>query len=349
MKFLDEAKIYARSGDGGAGAVSFRREKFIPRGGPDGGHGSDGGDIIAECIEGLNTLIDYRFQQHFKADHGHNGMGKKRSGAKGADKILYFPAGTQIFDESGEILLGELTQTGQRICLLHGGRGGRGNHSFKGPQNRSPHYAQPGQKGKESWLWLRLSLIADAGLIGLPNAGKSSLLAALSAARPKVADYPFTTLQPYLGVVRVNEQEFVLADIPGLLKGAHLGTGLGQKFLRHIERCRVLVHLIDSSLDDVAGVWRTIRNELAAYGGDLAQKKEVIFLSKSDLLTEDELKKKIKQLRAATKKDVFALSTWTRQGLDEAKQLINHIIIDSAMTKSQKHNEQKDAGLAWHP
>ena len=347
MKFLDEAKIYIRSGDGGAGAVSFRRERFIARGGPDGGQGSPGGDIIAECAEGLNTLIDYRYQQHFKAGNGRTGMGKKRSGAKGQDKILCLPAGTRIFDETGEVLLGEFTKTGQHLCLLRGGRGGLGNESFKGPQNRSPHYAQPGQKGKESWLLLRLSLIADAGLIGLPNAGKSSLLSALSAARPKVAAYPFTTLQPHLGVVRAADEEFVLADIPGLLKGAHLGAGLGQKFLRHIERCRVLIHLIDASRDDLAHVWTAIRDELAAYGDELAQKKEITILSKSDLLHKDDLKAKISELRAFTKKDVLALSSFSHQGLDEAKQFI-HAFIKKDQAETQEA-AQKEKGLSWQP
>ncbi len=346
MKFLDEAKIYARSGDGGAGAVSFRREKFIARGGPDGGQGSAGGDIIAQCVAGLNTLIDYRYRQHFKADNGHSGMGKNRSGAKGKDKILYLPCGTQIFDETGQVLLGELTEIGQHIYLLRGGHGGLGNYAFRGPQNQAPYYAQPGQKGKESWLRLRLSLIADAGLIGLPNAGKSSLLKALSAAQPKVADYPFTTLQPQLGVVRSRDEEFVLADIPGLLKGAHLGAGLGQKFLRHIERCRVLVHLIDASHDDVAAVWKTIRDEITAYGFGLAQKKEIIILSKSDLLRQKDLTAKINHLRDITKKDARALSALTHQGLDEAKQSI-HATIRQNIAENQA--DQKQKRYSWQP
>src|SRR5271167_3366332 len=242
MKFLDEAKVYIRSGDGGNGCVSFRREKFIEFGGPNGGDGGKGGDVIAQAVEGLNTLIDYRYQQHFFAKNGRGGMGKDRHGANGADAMLNVPVGTQIYEEDGETLLADLTELGQRVVLAHGGNGGFGNARFKSSTNRAPRHANPGQPGEERWLWLRLKLIADAGLVGLPNAGKSTFLAAVSAAKPKIADYPFTTLHPQLGVVRVGDEEFVLADLPGLIEGASEGVGLGHRFLGHAERCAVVLH-----------------------------------------------------------------------------------------------------------
>src|SRR5215208_2544016 len=269
MKFLDQAKIYIRSGDGGAGAVSFRREKFIEFGGPDGGDGGRGGDVWAECVDGLNTLIDYRYQQHFKAGKGQNGRGRNQAGAKAPDVVLRVPVGTQILAEDNETLIADLTEVGQRVLLAGGGNGGFGNTHFKSSTNRAPRRANPGQSGKG--LWLRLKLIADAGLVGLPNAGKSTFLAKVSAARPKIADYPFTTLHPQLGVVRLNaSEEFVLADIPGLIEGAHEGAGLGDRFLGHVERCAVLLHLVDGSAGDVVRAWRTVREEMAAYGSGLA-------------------------------------------------------------------------------
>ena len=259
MKFLDEAKVYIRSGDGGNGCVSFRREKFIEFGGPNGGDGGKGGDVVAEAVEGLNTLIDYRYQQHFTAKNGRAGMGKDRHGANGPDAVLKVPVGTQIYEEDGETLLADLTESGQRTVLLRGGNGGFGNAHFKSSTNRAPRHANPGQPGSELTIRLRLKLIADAGIVGLPNAGKSTLLAAVSAAKPKIADYPFTTLHPQLGVVNVDGREFVLADIPGLIEGAHQGVGLGDRFLGHVERCRVLLHLVDGTAGDAGAAYQTVR------------------------------------------------------------------------------------------
>src|SRR5215471_5670143 len=266
MKFLDEAKVYIRSGDGGNGCVSFRREKFIEFGGPNGGDGGRGGDVIAEAVDGLNTLIDYRYQQHFKARNGRAGMGKDRHGADGEDIVLKVPVGTQIYEEDGETLLADLARAGERAVLAKGGNGGFGNAHFKTSTNRAPRRANPGQPGEERTIRLRLKLIADAGIVGLPNAGKSTMLAAVSATKPKIAYYPFTTLHPQLGVVKVNEREFVLADLPGLIEGAHEGTGLGDRFLGHTERCRVLLHLVDGTIEDAGAAYRTVRAELVAYG-----------------------------------------------------------------------------------
>src|SRR5579863_3951177 len=271
MKFLDQAKIFVKSGDGGAGACAFRREKYIEFGGPDGGDGGRGGDVIVEVVANLNTLIDYRYRQHFKAEKGHHGMGANRSGGAGEDVVLRVPIGTEILDEENAQVLLDLTTPGERHVLLRGGDGGFGNAHFKSATNRAPRRADPGWPGEERWVWLRLKLIADAGLIGLPNAGKSTFLAAASAARPKIADYPFTTLHPQLGVVRLSDtQDFVLADIPGLIAGAHSGAGLGDRFLGHVERCAVLLHLVDGAAGDVVKAWRTVRGELAAYGAGLA-------------------------------------------------------------------------------
>src|SRR5215475_13855094 len=285
MKFLDQAKIYIRSGNGGAGCVSFRREKFIEFGGPDGGDGGRGGDVIAECVDGLNTLIDYRYQQHFKAKTGAHGMGRNRSGAGGPDVVLKVPVGTQVFDEDNETLLADLTKVGQRTVLAKGGNGGFGNAHFKSSTNRTPRHANPGLPGEEKTIWLRLKLIADAGLVGLPNAGKSTFLATVTAARPKIADYPFTTLHPGLGVVRIDGREFVLADIPGLIEGAHEGVGLGDRFLGHVERCRVLLHLVDGTGEHAGHAYTTVRTELEAYGHGLEDKPEIVVLNKADALT----------------------------------------------------------------
>src|SRR6201991_5040598 len=282
MKFLDQAKVYIRSGDGGAGSVSFRREKFIEFGGPDGGDGGRGGDVWLEAVDGLNTLIDYRYQQHFKAKTGIHGMGRNMTGAKGADVTLKVPAGTQIFAEDNETLICDLTVVGQRFLLAKGGNGGFGNQHFKTSTNQAPRRANPGLPGEELNIWLRLKLIADAGLVGLPNAGKSTFLAAVTAAKPKIADYPFTTLHPGLGVARIDQREFVIADIPGLIEGAHERAGIGDRFLGHIERCRVLLHLVDGTLDDVATDYRTVRRELKAYGNGLADKPEILALSQVD-------------------------------------------------------------------
>jgi GTP-binding protein len=318
MKFLDQAKIYVKSGDGGAGAVSFRREKFIEFGGPDGGDGGRGGDIVIEAVPNLNTLIDYRYQQHFRAQNGHHGMGKNRTGADGDTLVLRVPVGTQILDENNEAVLLDLTQAGRRHVHLKGGDGGFGNTHYKSATNRAPRRAGPGWPGEERWIWLRLKLIADAGLVGLPNAGKSTLLAAVSRARPKIADYPFTTLKPQLGVVHVHSEEFVLADLPGLIEGASEGAGLGHRFLGHVERCAVVLHLIDGTADDVVGAWRTIRRELDTYGHGLAEKPEIIALGKADAVPPEELAKKRAKLRRASKRQVLTLSGVSGQGVEEA-------------------------------
>ena len=344
MKFLDQAKIYIRSGNGGAGCVSFRREKFIEFGGPDGGDGGRGGDVIAECVDGLNTLIDYRYQQHFKAKTGGHGMGKNRTGANGADVILKVPVGTQIFDEDNETLLADLTQVGQRVGLARGGNGGFGNAHFKSSTNRAPRHANPGQPGEERTLWLRLKLIADAGLVGLPNAGKSTLLAAVSAAKPKIADYPFTTLHPQLGVVSIDGREFVLADIPGLIEGAHAGVGLGDRFLGHVERCRLLLHLVDATGLHAGEAYKTVRAELAAYGHGLADKPEIIALNKADAVDADELKRQAARLKRAAGRAPLMLSGATGQGVPEAMRALA-AVIDQARTATAAISE----AAAWRP
>ena len=317
MKFLDQAKVYVRSGDGGAGAVSFLREKFVEFGGPNGGNGGRGGDVVVECVDGLNPLIDYRYQQHFKAKTGTHGMGKQRTGADGADVVLRVPVGTQIFEDDNETLIADMTEVGQRIVLLSGGNGGFGNAHFKTSSNQAPRHANPGQQGTEKWIWLRLKLIADAGLVGLPNAGKSTFLAAVSAAKPKIADYPFTTLHPNLGVVSIGERDFVLADIPGLIEGASEGAGIGDRFLGHVERCGVLIHLIDGTQDDVKLAYKTIRNELAAYDERLAEKPEIVVLNKIDAIDPDDLKEKVKALKKLSKQDVLLVSGVTGKGVDQ--------------------------------
>ena len=317
MKFLDQAKVYVSSGKGGAGCVSFRREKFIEFGGPDGGNGGKGGDVYVECVDGLNTLIDYRFQQHFKAKTGMHGMGRNRTGAHGADVVLKVPAGTQVFDEDGETLLADMTEVGQRVRLLEGGRGGLGNMFFKSSTNRAPRKAQPGEAGQEMVIWLRLKLIADAGLVGLPNAGKSTFLAAVSRAKPKIADYPFTTLHPQLGVVYVHGAEFVLADIPGLIEGAHEGAGLGDRFLGHIERCNVLLHLVDGTEEDVAGAYKAIRQELKEYGHGLAEKPVIVALNKCDALDAKTRTKRLKALEKAVKGPVRTISAASGEGVQD--------------------------------
>jgi GTP-binding protein len=299
MKFLDSARVYVRSGDGGAGCVSFRREKFIEFGGPDGGDGGRGGDVVVECAEGLNTLIDFRYQQHFKAKTGMHGMGKNRAGGRGADAVLKAPAGTQVIDEESGAMLADLTHAGERVVVAAGGNGGFGNAHFATSTNRAPRRANPGQMGIERTLILTLKLIADAGLVGLPNAGKSTFLAAVSAARPKIADYPFTTLHPGLGVVRIDEREFVLADIPGLIEGAHEGHGLGDRFLGHVERCGALIHLVDATNANAGADYRTVRRELAVYGHGLDQKAEIVALSKVDAIHQETLIKQVERLKRA--------------------------------------------------
>ncbi|MFE1601276.1 GTPase ObgE [Methylobacterium sp. ID0610] len=342
MKFLDEAKVYVRSGDGGAGCVSFRREKFIEFGGPDGGDGGRGGDVWAECVEGLNTLIDYRYQQHFKAKKGEHGSGRNRAGGKGADVVLKVPAGTEILAEDRETLIADLTRVGQRVLLARGGNGGFGNAYFTTSTNRAPRHANPGLEGQEHWLWLRLKLIADAGLVGLPNAGKSTFLATVTAAKPKIADYPFTTLHPGLGVVRVDTREFVLADIPGLIEGAHEGVGLGDRFLAHVERCRVLLHLVEGTHEDAGAAYRLVRAELDAYGHALAEKPEIVALSKADVLDPETLAEQVARLTEAAGRPPLVLSAATRQGVPEALRALM-AAMDAASVDEAKPAE------AWQP
>ena len=316
MKFLDQCKVFVRSGAGGAGSISFRREKFIEYGGPDGGDGGRGGDVWVEAVEGLNTLIDYRYQQHFKAETGEGGRGRQMHGANGADAVLRVPAGTEVLDEDGETVLADLTAVGERVRLARGGNGGFGNIHFKGPVNQAPRFALPGQEAQERWIWLRLKLIADAGLVGLPNAGKSTFLAATSAAKPKIADYPFTTLTPNLGVVDLSaEERFVLADIPGLIEGASEGAGLGVRFLGHVERCAVLIHLVDGTGEDVAGAYRTIREELSAYGGGLADKPELVALNKADALDPDTREARRRELSEAADREAAVISGVSGEGV----------------------------------
>jgi GTP-binding protein len=326
VKFLDEAKVYIRSGDGGAGCVSFRREKFIEFGGPNGGDGGRGGDVWIECVQGLNTLIDYRYQQHFKAKKGEHGMGSNCHGASGADAVLKVPAGTQVLAEDGETLIADMTEIGQRVRLAKGGNGGFGNAYFTTSTNRAPKHANPGLEGQEMWIWLRLKLIADAGLVGLPNAGKSTFLASVTAAKPKIADYPFTTLHPGLGVVRNDQREFVLADIPGLIEGAHEGVGLGDKFLAHVERCRVLLHLVDGTSEHAGKAYKLVRGEIEAYGHSLADKPEIVALSKVDALDPETLKSQAAKLKRAAGKAPLLLSSASRKGVPEALRALQDAI-----------------------
>jgi GTPase len=318
MKFLDQAKIYVMSGKGGDGCISFRREKYIEFGGPDGGDGGRGGDVWIECVDNLNTLIDFRYQQHYKAKNGTPGMGRNRSGPAGEDCIIKVPPGTQVYDESNEALLADLTHAGERVRIAKGGNGGFGNTHFKSSTNQAPRHANPGLPGEELTIWLRLKLIADAGLIGLPNAGKSTFLAAVSAAKPKIGDYPFTTLHPNLGVVRAGSRDFVLADIPGLIEGASEGAGLGTRFLGHVERTRVLLHLVDCTEEDVAAAYETVRHELGAYGADLYEKPEIVALSKIDALPQEELKKRFDALKDACGKRPLLLSAVSGEGVEQA-------------------------------
>jgi len=327
MKFLDQAKIYLRSGDGGDGVVAFRREKFIEFGGPDGGNGGKGGDVIFESHDDLNTLIDFRYTQHFRAPKGGNGSGADRTGHGAPDVTIKVPIGTQIFTDDQETMLADLDRPGMRVVLLQGGDGGFGNTHYKSSTNRAPRKATKGWPGQEKWVWLRLKLIADAGLVGLPNAGKSTFLAASSAARPKLADYPFTTLHPQLGVIRLSmSEEFVLADIPGLIEGAHEGAGLGDRFLGHVERCAVLLHLIDGAAGNVVQAWRTIREELRAYGGGLAEKPEVIVLNKSDAMNPRETSARMAALRKASGGPVMLMSGVTGEGVPAVLRTLQNAI-----------------------
>jgi GTPase len=345
MKFLDLARVYIRSGDGGAGCLSFWREKFIEFGGPDGGDGGRGGDVIAECADGLNTLADYRYQQYFKAATGMHGMGKNRAGGKGADAILKVPAGTQIFNEDGEALLADLTEVGQRVRLARGGNGGFGNTRFKTSTNQAPRHANPGQKGEERVILLRLKLIADAGIVGLPNAGKSTFLATISAARPRIADYPFTTLHPQLGAAACDGREFVVADIPGLIEGAHEGHGLGDRFLGHIERCRVLLHLVDAGTGHAGKAYHAVRRELEAYGGGLAEKPEIVALSKVDRVDQATLEVQGSRLKRAAKQTPVRLSAVAGTNMRETLRRLLTIIDETRNAKTV----QPGTVAEWHP
>jgi GTP-binding protein len=344
MKFLDQARIYIRSGDGGAGSVSFRREKYIEFGGPDGGDGGKGGDVVALCVDGLNTLIDYRYRQHFKGKTGMHGMGKNRAGGKGEDAILKVPVGTQIFEEDGDEPIADLTQVGQQVRLARGGNGGFGNAYFKTSTNQAPRRANPGQDGEERTLWLRLKLIADAGLVGLPNAGKSTFLATVSAAKPKIADYPFTTLHPQLGVVGCDEREFVLADIPGLIEGAHEGLGLGDRFLGHVERCQVILHLVDANVEHAGKAYKLIRKELEAYGGGLAEKREIVALSKIDTVDAATLKQQMDRLKRAAKRMPLKLSAAARINVTETLRALIAVIDESHAAERARATV-----VEWHP
>jgi GTP-binding protein len=337
MRFLDVAKVYASSGAGGNGCIAFRRERFIEYGGPYGGDGGRGGDVIAEAVENLNTLIDYRYQQHVKARNGEGGKGKVMTGAGGADAVMRVPVGTQIYEEDGQTLIADLDRPGQRVRLLKGGNGGFGNVHFKSATNQAPRFAMPGQPGQEKILILKLKLIADAGLIGLPNAGKSTFLARVSAARPKVADYPFTTLAPQLGVVGIDATEFVLADLPGLIAGAHAGVGLGDRFLGHAERCATILHLVDGTDEGLVRNYRTIRAELEAYGAGLADKPEIVGLNKADALSEAELKKKKAALEKACGRKVYVVSGVSGAGLQDVLRAMADVIGRGRAGASAEH------------
>ncbi|MCB1526325.1 MAG: GTPase ObgE [Hyphomicrobiaceae bacterium] len=346
MKFLDQAKIYIKAGNGGHGSVSFRREKFIEFGGPDGGDGGRGGDVIAECVQNLNTLIDYRYQQHFKAKSGTPGMGKNRSGPNGADVVIKVPPGTEIYAEDNETLLADLQEPGQRVTLAKGGNGGFGNAHFKSSTNQAPRHANPGLPGEELTIWLRLKLIADAGLVGLPNAGKSTFLATVTAAKPKIADYPFTTLHPNLGVVRAGELDFVLADIPGLIEGAHDGAGLGTRFLGHVERCRVLLHLVDGTGEDVADAYYTVRAELDAYGQGLEDKVEIVALAKIDALDDETRSLKAAELAEASGSEPLLLSAVSGEGVDSALFALARVI---ERVESEQATDDQTPAEPWQP
>ncbi len=345
MKFLDTAKVYIQSGAGGNGCVAFRREKFIEYGGPWGGDGGKGGDVWAEAVDNLNTLIDYRYQQHVRARNGEGGMGKEMTGAGGDDAVMRVPPGTQIFEEDGETLIADLTNPGDRVKLLRGGNGGFGNAHFKSSTNQAPRHANPGQPGEEKAIVLKLKLIADVGLIGLPNAGKSTFLSRVSQAKPKIADYPFTTLNPQLGVVRIDTTDFVLADLPGLIEGAHDGVGLGDKFLGHAERCNAILHLIDGTESEIATAYKTIRAELTAYGHGLAEKPEIVALNKSDAIPKDALAKKRAALKKSCGHDVFVMSGVSGEGVDDILRALAREIIE----RRSKEKKLRAAPRDWTP
>ena len=345
MRFLDEAKVYIQSGKGGNGCIAFRREKFIEYGGPNGGNGGRGGDVWAEAVENLNTLIDYRYQQHVRGKSGEGGMGKEMTGAGGEDAVMRVPVGTQIFEEDGETLIADLAVQGERLLLLKGGNGGFGNAHFKSSTNQAPRHANPGQPGEEKTIILRLKLIADAGLIGLPNAGKSTFLSRVSSARPKIADYPFTTLAPQLGMVRVDESDFVLADLPGLIEGAHEGVGLGDKFLAHAERCGAILHLVDGTQSEITKAYKTIRGELEAYGHGLVDKVELVALNKIDAIPKAALAKKRAALEKACGHPVFLLSGVSGDGVFE----ILRALVKEIAKRRRKENPPAQPQGAWQP
>ena len=323
MKFLDQAKIYVKGGNGGSGSSSFRREKFVEFGGPDGGDGGTGGSVIFESERNLNTLIDFRYKQHFNAEHGKSGSKKNKTGGGGKDLILQVPTGTQIFEEDNNTLIYDFTKDKERFVVATGGEGGLGNTRFKSSTNRAPRKKTLGKKGEEFWVWLQLKVIADAGIIGLPNAGKSSLLSRCTRAKPKIANYPFTTINPNLGVLNINHKEVILADIPGLIEGSHKGVGLGDKFLRHIERCKVLIHLIDISEKDIIGNYLKIRNELSKYDKSILKKKEIVIFNKSDLVNMDLITKKLKNFKKETKKDFQIISLVSKENFEKVKKIIH--------------------------
>ena len=350
MKFLDQAKIFIRSGNGGAGCVSFRREKCVEFGGPDGGDGGAGGNVWAECVDGLNTLIDYRFQQHHKAGIGSHGMGRNRTGANGGDVMLKLPVGTQVFESDNETLIADFTEIGARVLLAKGGNGGFGNTHFKGPSNQAPRRANSGLAGEERWIWLQLKLIADVGLLGLPNAGKSTFLSVVSRATPKIADYPFTTLHPHLGVAQQDGTDFVVADIPGLIEGAHQGAGLGDRFLGHVERCPILLHLIDATQEDVVAAYKTIQEELTAYGRGIAQKKQILALTKCDAVSAEDLLKHRQSLEGAGVDYIFSLSAVSGAGLtDICRALVAEIDREKKTRLAPEGSGTVTETSSWHP
>lgn len=351
MKFLDQVKIFIQSGDGGAGCVSFRREKYIEFGGPNGGNGGKGGSVYIEAVENLNTLIDFRYHQHFKAPKGHHGMGSDMAGPKGEDIIIKVPVGTEILADDQETVLVDMVTPGQTFMIAKGGDGGLGNANFKSSTNQAPRYASPGWSGQEMWVWLRLKMIADVGLVGKPNAGKSTFLSSVTRARPKIADYPFTTLHPNLGIAMVDNYEMVIADIPGLIEGAHEGTGLGDRFLKHIERCSVLLHLIDINSEDAANEYKVIRKELELYSQNLAEKPEVIALNKIDALSQEEAEKFAKKFEKKTGKKPFLISAIARKGVFEGLLELNKYISRDRLKKNKEQNSEyiEQVEKTWSP
>lgn len=347
MKFLDQAKIYIASGHGGSGSISFRREAHVPFGGPDGGNGGKGGDVIAHCTDGLNTLIDFRYQQHFKARPGDGGKGRDRSGIGGKDLILRLPLGTQILDETNTFILADMTRIGQKVTIVKGGEGGKGNTFFKSSTNQAPRKSQPGGELEEKWIWLRLKLIADIGLVGLPNAGKSTLLSRITAAKPKIADYPFTTLHPNLGVVNQDDKEFVIADIPGLIEGAHEGLGLGHRFLGHVERCKALLHLVDVTSENIKKDYQTIINELKAYDTNLAEKKQVIVLTKCDAANEDQINFAKKELKKLKINNVLGISAVSGDNITTLIRKLQELV--STNNQNDDIDQDQETINAWSP